>query len=393
MAQIQVIQSEVENIDFQKNNGTTYTFSADYLKNKRKRMAIDNVYRQKDNTTNIGFILLKQGTIRNDLLIVDLDLDIGQAVFNTSFWIDYSDVARLGLVFYTNSNDQAEAANPFYWEQFLLRTGNESLYRYTSVQSLTDMYMKIVVDAMTPDSRSYVDYTLSNLTNGVVQLDIKYFNMNNDYSILKTRVDDLVTNVNTTPYISLGNSAVYIEGLGPTMPDDLNRRYSHYSRMDSDTYFELISDTVLDIADWNSNNTPRFADNNINEHNNGFFSTGITSFKPFKNSGALIFEKAGRYLIKTKWAVDGYPSLLGKNVIYGSTHIYLNNKDIGMNNTDAEEWIFPKQYATFSATKIIRANVDDVLRVAAFVWNDFQPQFPFFFNATKQLIEIHYLGI
>jgi len=73
-------------------------------------------------------------------------------------------------------------------------------------------------------------------------------------------------------------------------------------------------------------------------------------------------------------------------------HIFLNNKDLGMNNTDAEEWIYPKQYGTFSATKIIKANENDVLRVCAFIWNEFQTGYPFFFNASKQLIEIHYLG-
>jgi len=280
-------------------------------------MAIDNVYRQKDAATNIGYILLKQGSIRNDLLIVDLDLDIGQAVFNTSFWIDYSDVARLGLGFYSNSNDQATAANPFYWEQFLLRTGNESLYRYTSVQSLTEMYMKIVVDAMTPDSRSFIDYQLSNLTNGLVNVDVRTANMLRDLEKIVPMVYNLSLNTENPPYISLGCSAVYKDGtLLENTGDNINFRYSMYNKIYSDTYFELISDTVLDIGDW-KNDPPRFAEN-LNAHNNGLFPNGITSFKPIKNSGSIILEKTGRYLVKTKWGVENLPTQSKKN-IYGST--------------------------------------------------------------------------
>ena len=132
--------------------------------------------------------------------------------------------------------------------------------------------------------------------------------MNTDVSLLKTRVDNLVVNVNTTPYISLGCSAVYKEP-SANMGDTLDFRYSMYQRMNSDAYFELISDTVVDVEDWGTNNTPRFAENTVNQHNNGFYTTGITSFKPLRNSGSIIIEKAGRYLVKTKWAVDGLPGL------------------------------------------------------------------------------------
>jgi len=400
MSQIQVISSGLENIEFIKNNGTTYTFNSEYLKDKRKIMGLDNVVKQRDNTLNVGFILLKQGNVKNDLLLIDLDRDIGQALFNTSYAISYSDVARLGLVFYLTAADQTAALNPFYWDTFLLRNGNEALFRYTNIASLTDINCKIVVDEFTKDN--YVDKLLSTLTTAAYSAEIKTFNMQTQIDTIQTgltnvrsKVDVMNFTVENPPYLSLGNSAVYVAG-SAAMADNLNFRYSMYNRIDSDKYFEFISDTVLEMSDW-KDSAARFVDNFLNfGHNNGYYPSpngNITSFKPQKNSGSIILEKSGRYLINVKWGVAGMGGFLGKNILYGSTHIFVNNKDLNMNNTDGDMWVYPKQYATFSATKILQAYEGDVLRVCAFIKSDHtETGWPFFWDASKQLLQIHFLG-